>query len=155
MKRFMIALTVLGLIVGSVATADAKGKKSAAGRFERTVEGTYGPYPSWVTGCNEVLGKYYCLAVKTRPEESFFTAKVTDTHGQPVIVGVYLGGNRTASFCGETTEPIRFTPGAELQFYVAEPPWPTNALELRCPTNRVKTTGTISVRLFNQEPTER
>jgi hypothetical protein len=143
---------VLGLIAGSVATADAKGKKGAATRVERTVEGSYGPYPSPVTGCNEPLGKFYCLAVETRSDESFFTAKVTDVHGQPVFVWVGGAGrgNSPATFCGETTEPIWFPPGAELRFYVAEPAANLFDPALDCPTNRVKTTGTISVTLSNR-----
>src|SRR5688500_6224919 len=120
MKRSLILFMILGLIVGSVATAEAKGTKQPT-RVERTVEGNYGPYPASVTGCNEPLGKFYCLAVETRSEESFFTAKVTDAHGQPVFF--YVGGVRgrsRAAFCGETTEPIRITPGVELHFNVAD-----------------------------------
>jgi hypothetical protein len=141
---------VLGLIAGSVATAEAKGKKRPA-RVERTVEATYGPYPAPVTGCNEALGKFYCLALETRVSEAFLTAKVTDAHGQPVFVEVVSRqGNGYAFFCGETTEPIRVYPGDELHFYVARPL--TRDLfdpDLDCPAHRVKTTGTISVTLSN------
>lgn len=144
MKRFLILSLVVGLIGGSVATAEAKGKKRPT-RVERTVEGSYGPYPAPVTGCNEPLGYFSCLRVQTRPTEAFFTAKVTDTHGQPVLF--HAGG---ANFCGETPEPIPFSPGTELHFHVAEPEWPTSDAFLRdCRTNRVKTIGTISVTLSN------
>lgn len=144
MKRFLIMFMVLGLIAGSVATAEAKRRQKPT-RVERTVEGSYGPYPSPVTGCNEPLDKYYCLAVETRSEESFFTAKVTDAHGQPVFVWVGGAGrgNSPATFCGETTEPIWFPAGAELHFYVADPAPSLVDPPLDCPTNRVKTTGTI------------
>ncbi len=148
MKRFLSLLMVLGLLVGSVASAEAKAKKRPL-RVERTVEGTYGPYPAPVTGCNEPLGHFACLIVESRPTEAFFTAKVTDTHGQPVLVVVSVGETGVA-FCGETSEPIRFSPGAELRFHIAEPEWPTSDAFLRdCRTNRVKTTGTISVTLSN------
>lgn len=149
MKRFLILFMVLGLIAGSVATAEAKRKKRPI-RVERTVEGSYGLYPAPVTGCNEVLGSFACLVVETRPTERFFTAKVTDAHGQPVFVEVQSGpGNPLATFCGETTEPIGFYPGAQLYFYVAQPLWPTTEAVLDCPANRIKTTGTITVTLSN------
>lgn len=51
MKRFVIMFMVLGLVAGSVATVEAKGKKRDI-RIERTVEGSYGPYPAPITGCN-------------------------------------------------------------------------------------------------------
>ena len=149
MKRFLILFMILGLVAGSVATAEAKGKKRPA-RAERTVEGTYGIYPASITGCNEPLGKYYCLAVETRSDESFFTAKVTDAHGQPVLVRVGIGGGEVATFCGETTEPIRFYSGTDLYFHVADPLWLVFNGSLDCPTNRIKTTGTISVTLSNR-----
>ena len=146
MKRFLITFMVLGLIAGSIATAEAK-KRSP--RVARTVEGSYGPYPAPITGCNEPMGKFYCLALQTRSEESFFTAKVTDAHGQPVLVHARTGGGHLVTFCGETTEPVWFHPGTELVFYVGDL-WPYRYCALVCPTNWVKTTGTISVTLSNQ-----
>lgn len=83
MKRTLVTLLGLALVVGSVATADAKAK-----RVERTVSGTYGPYPAPVTGCSEPLGGWACLVVETRSTERFFTATITDAHGQPVFVEV-------------------------------------------------------------------
>lgn len=149
MKRFLILFMVLGLIAGSVATAEAKGTKRPT-RVERTVEGSYGLYPAPVTGCNEPLGSFACMVVATRSNEAFLTAKVTDAHGQPVFVEVQSGrGIPLATFCGKTTEPIRFYPGAQLYFYVAQPVWPTSDAALDCPAHRVKTAGTISVTLSN------
>jgi hypothetical protein len=151
MKRFVMMLLVLGLVASCVTTAEAARKTKKPTRVERTVEGSYGPYPAPVTGCNEPLGKFYCLAVETHSDESFFTAKVTDAHGQPVFVWVGGAGrgNSPATFCGETTEPIWFSPGAELQFYVADLAPSLVDPPLDCPTNRIKTTGTISVTLSN------
>ena len=54
MKRLLIMFMVLGLVVGSVATAEASKKKRT--RLERTIEESYGPYPAPVTGCSEPLG---------------------------------------------------------------------------------------------------
>ena len=147
MKRFLILVMVLGLVAGSVATAEARGKKRPA-RVERTVERSYGSYPAPVTGCNEPLGSYACLIVQTRPTERFFSAQVTDAHGQPVYVEVrvFSGSNvRLHTFCGETEQPIRFIPGSSLELDVAL----GRSVDLDCPTNRVKTTGTISVTLSN------
>lgn len=155
MKRFLILLMVLGLIAGSVATAEAKGRKRPT-RVERTVEGRYGPYPAPVTGCNEALGSFACLVVEARPTEAFFTAKVTDAHGQPVFVEVRNDYGLIAIFCGETTEPIAINQGSSrwwredarrtLEFYVGLNNWPGDT-GLDCPVHRVKTTGTISVTL--------
>ena len=148
MKRLVMSFMVLGLVMGAVATAEAKGTNRT--RVERTVEGSYDLYPAPVTGCNDVWSSFACMVVPTRATEAFLTAKVTDAHGQPVFVEVQSGrGNPLATFCGETTEPIEFYPGAELYFYVAQPVWPTSDAVLDCPAHRIKTTGTISVTLSN------
>ena len=149
MKRFMSVLMALGLVVGAVASAEAKGINRKY--VERTVKGSYGPFPAPVTGCNDPLGPWACVIVPTRTAESFFTAKVTDAHGQPVFVEVVAytawGSQHVTTFCGETTESIEFPQGTDLAFFVGLPLWPTSSLD--CPTNRIKTTGTISVTLSN------
>ena len=145
MKRFMILMMALGLLAGSVATAEAAKKTTKPTRTERTVEGKYGPYPAPVTGCNEPLGQWACVAIPTRTDERFLTAKVTDTHGQPVFVEV-RGGNGVQAFCGETTEPISFSGGSTLYFHVGLNNW---LASLHCPAHRIKTTGTITVTLSN------
>lgn len=150
MKRFLILVLVLGIFAGSVATAEAKGKKQRS-RVERTVEATYGPYPAPVTGCNELLGPWACAEVPTRTNEISFTAKVTDAHGQPVFVEAWVG-NRRVVFCGETKEPISFPAGSTIYFHVGLPDWPplvNPSISADCPANRIKTTGTISVTLSN------
>lgn len=119
-------------------------------RTERTVQGEYGPFPAPVTGCNGVLDPFACLVVGTGMKEHFFTAKVTDLHGQPVFVQVKSGGSHTvAVFCGETDHPIRFPQGSTLEFMLAIPKWP-GEMHLDCPASRVKTTGKISVTLSNK-----
>jgi hypothetical protein len=143
MKRLLILFMVFGLVAGSVATAEAKKKKRT--RVERTVRGSYGPFVPQVTGCNSVTGQWACLSIDTRAREAFFSAKVTDIHGQPVFVEVLSNGETVGTFCGETTEPISFSPGDELHFYLGFH-WIT---PLDCPTQRIVTTGTISVTLSN------
>jgi hypothetical protein len=152
MKRFLVLFMVVGLMAGAAATAEAKKKPKPKPepepiRLERTVEGSYGPYPAPATGCNEALGSWSCLTIPTSATEAFFTAKVTDAHGQPVFVEVGSSYSGTiARFCGETSEPIRFHRGDELHFYVALPVWGVQAV---CPAHSIKTTGTISVTLSN------
>lgn len=157
MRRFLVGFLVLGLLVGSVGAAHAAQERP---RAERTVERSYGPYPAPVTGCNGALDTFACALILTRTTEAFFTAKVTDAHGQPVNVEmeVWCGGYGTwygtecgprARFCGETSTPIRFPPGAILAVHVGLPnggvsEWP----QTPCPAHLVKTTGTIKVTLF-------
>lgn len=147
MKRLLILLMALGLMAGSVATAEAKRQSR---RVERTVEGSYRPYPTPITGCNEPLGSWACLIVETRGSEAFFTARVTDAHGQPVAVDVFGGGRLIATFCGETAEAISFPAGTTLEFDLGA----GRLSSLDCPTHRVKTTGTISVTLSSSRPPE-
>jgi hypothetical protein len=148
----LIVLLILGLMAGAVATAEAKKKPKPKPqpkpiRVERTVEESYGPYPAPVTGCNSALGPFACAIIPTRPTESFFTAKVTDAHGQPVFVQVSRrGGGDIARFCGKTKGPIGFVGGTELVFYVALPVW---GVQTDCPAHSIKTTGTISVTFSN------
>ena len=178
MRRFLIGFLVLGLMAGSVATAEAKkrpkqeakqnqnqkakrkakqeaNQEANLTRVERTVEGSYGPHQGLGTGCDSALSPWVCVIIPTHTTEAFFTAKVTDAHGQPVFVEVYEygsgGGREVTQFCGETTRPIRFPPGSELYFFVAVPVW---GVQLDCTARSVKTTGTISVTLSNLPPAQ-
>ena len=151
MKRYLILSMVLGLLAGSVASAEAK-RTSKPTRVERTVEGSYSPTSTPFTTCSDPGGSLACFVVSARSTEAFFTAKVTDAHGQPVFVQVN-GGHR-ATFCGETTRPISFEPGSSLEFRI-EPityfwsNWGTGWVgPIDCPY-RLRTTGTISVTLSN------
>lgn len=141
MKRALVLLVSLGLFAISLGTAEAGSNK----RVDRTVQGSYSAYPAPVTGCNSPLGSFACLIVTTRSTEAFFTANVTDTHGQPVYVDVVSRGGILASFCGKTTQPIAFVPGATLEFDIGLGRWPSAS----CPASRLKTTGTIRVTLSN------
>jgi hypothetical protein len=148
MRRFWIGFLVFGMMAGSTGVVEAKQEATQNARpqrVERTVEGRYGAYPAPVTGCNSPLGSFACVIIRTRATEAFFTAKVTDAHGQPVYVQVRGVGLET-HFCGETKRPIPIRPGIELHFFVAVPNW---GIQLDCPAHSVKTTGTISVTLAN------
>lgn len=143
MKRLAVLALSVGLVVSSIATAEAK-KKPA--KVERVVEGRYEALPAPVTGCNTVLGTFACLVVETRSTEAFFTGKVTDTHGQPVYVLVRIHDGSYTHFCGQTTEPLPFRPGSTLEFFVGLDTWGVSG---DCLDNRVKTTGSIRVTLSN------
>jgi hypothetical protein len=160
MKQFLILFTVLGLFAGSVATAEAATKKKRI-RVERTVEGSYDtqwvPFSGLVTGrsCAQ-SGAVGCLPIQTRARESHLTAKVSDAHGQPVLVTVSswkatgTGSGEWVvhgAFCGETKEPMSFPAGVELVFTIGifwYMDWPA----LSCHP-MFGTTGTISVTLSN------
>ena len=150
MKRLLIMAVVLGLIAGSVATAEAKTRRPV--RVERTVEASYGPVISPVMGCNDPGASLACVVVNARSTEAFFTAKVTDAHGLPVFVQVNNG--HAGTFCGETDQPISIEPGSRLQFLMEPIPyffnnWGTGWVDhLDCPY-RAKTIGTIRVTLSN------
>ena len=145
MKRIVVLVIGLALLSVSFGTAEASKSK----RVERTVQGTYGAYPTPVTGCNDVLGPWACMTVRARSTEAFFTASVADAHGQPVLVNVYSSGGWLTSFCGRTTRPVAITPGADVWFDVGQGRAPFTDL-LPCPQHIVKTTGTIKVTLSNQ-----
>lgn len=140
--RYLFRIVVLAMLAVTIESPAVAG---ASGSDERTVQGSYGPYPAPVTGCNEPLGSYACLSVETLPNEGSFTATVTDTHGQPVFVEVWNEGVMAAAFCGQTAGPVAVEPASSLEFHVGLETWGTPA---ECPAHRVKTSGTISVTLY-------
>lgn len=155
MKRFLILFMVFGLLAGTVATAEAKKTKKPV-RGERTVEASYDtqfvPFSGFVTPCarSNAVG---CVLLEARARESNLTAKVTDAHGQPVLVTVSSQDAATGkwtvrgAFCGETEEPMSFPPGAKIAFNIGifwYMDWPA----LGCHP-MLGTTGTLSVTLSN------
>lgn len=154
MKRFLILFMILGLIAGSVATAEAKkGQKST--RTERTVKGSYATqFVPFNVYCypNNGVG---CVEIETRKDEAFLTAKAVDAHGQPVLVQVWGWGDGPehsddyGSFCGETDEPIAFDRGVDVYLVVggsSEQDLPTPGASC---SPGFGTTGTVSVTLSN------
>lgn len=126
MKRSVILFMILGLILGSVATAESKKKPH---KVTRTVEGTYDSPAIFLYGsCAESDG-IGCVSFTSGPNERFVTAEVVDAHGLPVFVLVrdeYMsdpieGAETYGTFCGKTTEPIAVPPGKNLQFWVGAP----------------------------------
>jgi hypothetical protein len=140
MRRLLTAAVVLGLVLGGVGSAEAK----PAVRSTRTIYGSYRPYPSPVTGCNDPLGSWACMIVRARPTERFVTVKVTDTHGLPVYFSILNPGTGFfAGFCGETG-PLSLD---EIRYMEIEVGVSRMVVQTDCPASSVKTTGTIKVTL--------
>lgn len=150
MKRILVAVLVLGLAFGAVTTAEAK-KKRKPKKVERTIEGGYDAPPLVIAGTCAQSGAIGCVSIATGPGEAFITAaKVTDAHGQPVVVAVSANtdGNvgddvSFGTFCGELTEPMAIDPGVELHFWVGVI---ADIATTGCAPG-LATTGTISVTL--------
>lgn len=143
MKRLLIMFITMAMTFGAIATAEAADPQ----RSQRTVRGSYRPYPAPVTGCNEPLGSWACMIVRTRPTERFVTVKVTDTHGLPVYFSLFISGTPVKGFCGETKKPVEVPSSRDLEIEVGVSRW---VAQTDCPANSVKTTGTITVTLSNQ-----
>src|SRR5688572_1748695 len=153
MKRFLVVFMVLGLIAGSVATAEAKKRPK---RVQRTVEARYNGnwLPFGTRVCDAPSGGIGgCVWIETRATEAFLSAKVTDAHGQPVFVEVVAWSSDSiypielGDFCGETDAPISFDPGTTLDLWVGQHVWHPGAAG-SC-EGTMGTTGTISVTLSN------
>lgn len=156
MKRYIAIIMILGLVVGSITTAEAakkKKKKKAPKKTERTVEGGYDAPPLVIAGTCAQSGAIGCVSIATGPKEAFITkATVTDAHGLPVVVGVsantdgQIGDDVSyGEFCGELEEPMQIDPGVELHFWVGVI---ADVVSQRCAPG-LATTGTISVTLSN------
>ncbi len=153
MKRTLIIALVLGLVFGALTTAEAAKKKKKPKKTERTVEGSYDAPPLVIAGTCAQSGAIGCVSIATGPGEAFITkAKVTDAHGQPVVVGVsantdgQIGDDVSfGEFCGELTEPMPIEPGVELHFWVGTI---ADIVGQACAPG-LATTGTVSVTLSN------
>ena len=144
MRRVLTAAVALGLVVGTLGSAEAK----PSARSERTVQGSYGPYPAPVTACNDVFGPWACMIVTARPTERFVKVKVADTHGLPVYFSLFSPGTGFhAGFCGETKMPVALGDTRYLEIEVGVS---RGVAQTVCPASSVKTTGTIRVTLSNQ-----
>lgn len=128
MKKIVSVAIAIGLLAGfSALPADAKKPK----KVTRVAEGTYDAPPLVVVGTCAQTGAVGCVSFATSPKERYFSAEVTDQHGQPVYVSIGQDTNgdsqddaTVGAFCGKTTEPIPFDPSAELHFWVGFTPDP-------------------------------
>lgn len=154
MKRFLVPFLILGLVFGSVATAEAGKKKKKPKRVERQVQLEYtAPSPgiSGVVGaCMAVLGVdgTACIDTPLGADDLFVQVSVTDQTGQPTNFDLAQDTNVDnpgleifASGCGETNEPLAITPGVALRVSVTAIGGPD------CPG--VATAGSIEITLSN------
>ena len=149
MKRFVVLVMVLGLIAGSVATAEA-GKKKKPKRVERVVEARY-EAPAAI-GIGDVGGACSgCPALPNGTKETWMKVVVTDD--VLPIAGVELSpgdldGNGFYDsgwfVCGES-DWIQVPGGSEMQSF----PWMVSGRE--CPGGGA-TSGTIKITYSNMPP---
>jgi hypothetical protein len=151
MKKSVVLLLILGLVASfAVAPAQAKKKK----KVTREATGSY-QAPATVVGlCSQTDG-VGCMTIQSGGSEQYLTASATDATGQPVFISVQadLDGDAQSdvtygTFCGETTEPIKFDKGAALIFWVG----PTSGIPTRVTSGCVPgqgTQGTLDVTLSN------
>ena len=153
MKRSLVLFMIIGLVFGSIATAEAGKKKTK--KVSRTVELTYAA-PGFGTttasvGCSPALGS--CGEVPTGSTDRFLKITVTDATGTPTAFTVAQDtepGDTTnniettiGDFCGTTgEEAIAIEPGFEITIF----PWVWG--DAVCPTG-FGTTGTMTVELSN------
>lgn len=147
MKRSLILLLALGLVFGSIATAEAGKKKK---RVERQAQGSYTSTGVVAVGLCAQTDGTNCMEIATAANENYLTAKITDSHGLAVPVAVKADQDGDGStevlygtFCGETTEPIQIDPGVPVVFWVGISP---DTAALGCPPG---TTGTLDATFSN------
>lgn len=162
MKRILVLMMVIGLIFGSIATAEAgKNKKKkkvppAPVRVERVAEAIYDApaFGSASTGGVCAAATNSCAAIPTGADDLFVKVEVKDTTGTPVAFTLgqdtdpaTLGTEtRYGIFCGTTGDtpiPIEAV-GVELLSFV----WAFG--DIVCPGG-VATTGTV-VATFSNMP---
>ncbi|MDQ3962618.1 MAG: hypothetical protein M3277_01675 [Actinomycetota bacterium] len=160
MKRTALLLMVLGLIAGTIATAEAGKKKKAPPRIERVVEFEYscpcgprvlGHGVGWQFGSatGENIGGGPVTFDPT--VENYLKAEVSDLAGQTVAYGIAMDvdpddtspNNTVADICGATTDPLEM-PDVEAEFRVF-----VNFGTCADGTPSIPTQGTITFTLSN------
>lgn len=140
MKRFLVLFLILGLVVGSVATAEAGKKKKKP--YVRVIEGTYANPAPGIGGIATLNGAGGTLEVPTAGNEAYMSVEVIDDSGQNAYFGIAEDSTIVAGGCGKTAEPLAITPGAPHNITVTIGPG------LEDPTCAgVATSGTIKVTL--------
>jgi hypothetical protein len=158
-KKVITVVLTIGLVAASLAVpAEAAKKKKKAPKpatvtkVERQAQGTYQAPATVVGNCTQTDG-IGCMTIQTGPGETFISkAKVTDSHGQPVVISIAadLDGDmqtetQYGTFCGELTEPIAIDQGAAIVFWVGRA---DDAAVAGCAPG-VGTSGTLDVTFSN------
>lgn len=130
MKRFLVLFLILGLTIGSIATAEAGKKKkkrpAAPAKITREAESVYDTpaigHPDLVVGCSGSTG---CASFALGADETYISLEIVDSAGLPVygsasqdLDGDQLG-DEGFNFCGKTTEPMLVTPGVQLNIFIS------------------------------------
>ncbi len=151
MKQFLIVFVVFGLITAPAEMAEAD-------EVTRTVEASYyGPQLLYEFGPCADSGAAGCVTIETDANEGSLPAEVVDAHGKPVSVWVTDGVHPIyGTFCGQTTEPILFDPGATLELWIGGEWWPRWWILPKPSTclPAIATTGTIHVTLNGHIPSD-
>lgn len=142
MKRFLIMFMVLGLVAGSIATAEAGKKKKKKAPYVRVVEGTYANPAPGIGGVGTLSGAGGTLDVPTAANEYYMSVEVTDDSGQDTYFSIGADATFAGGGCTKTESPFPITPGTAYSIIVTIGPG------LDDPTCAgVATSGTIKVTL--------
>lgn len=120
MRKLLVAAVVTGLIVGSVASAEA-GKKKAPKKTTRVAEANYAaPARFYFAPTGDNIGG---ATFPTGAGETYVSITIEDDLGQDVsaAVGQDPEGDSTVtttSFCTSTEEPVAIDPGLEVTVFV-------------------------------------
>jgi hypothetical protein len=147
MKKSLATLISIGLIFGAFAAQPAEAKKKRKPkRVERVVEFNYTcPCPGVLQlGSLTADGTNIGGGSVAPGAEVYLTAVSEDSSGMPVSVSFQqIGDGGTnepkGDMCGETTEPIALTPGADVNIFV-------NSADPLC---GVAAGGTLTITLSN------
>ena len=120
MRKLLVVAVVSGLLVSSVASAEA-GKKKAPKKTTRVAEASYvaPAYFYWAPTGDNIGGAVF----PTGAGESYVSIEISDSAGMDVSAAVGQdpeGDNTvsTTSFCTSTEEPVPIEPGLEVTVFV-------------------------------------
>ena len=147
MKRFVIMFMILGLLAGSIATAEAAKKKKKVVKIERVVEFEYQcPCPGVIQLGTALNGDPNLGggAIPVGGDDLYLTGEAVDATGGAVAVSIQqddgTGANApTGDFCTTTEAPMPLVPGREIRVFIG--------LATICPSTPVG--GTITFTLSN------
>ena len=120
MRKLLVAALAVGLVAGSVATAEA-GKKKAPKKTTRVVEASYvAPARFFWAPTGDNIGG---AAFPTGTGETYVSVAIEDDAGMDVsaAVGQDPEGDSTVSttaFCTSTEDPVPIEPGLEVTVFV-------------------------------------
>ena len=150
MKKIAVVMMILGVVLGSLTTAEAGKKKKKPVKTTREAQGSYTSTAVIAAGNCTQMDAINCPRIPNGLGETYITAKVTDANGLavPVAVKADLDGDGATetlygTFCGETAEPMVVDEAVELTFWIGNSP---DTVGLGCPP---ATTGTIDVTFSN------